>query len=388
MKVLIINQFTRGIGGVDKIVNSQVQSFEKNKIDYKLFSFLNKEFDDMNAFQKAIFLKNYFAKKLFVNQLEEICDSFKPDIVHFHNLYPFMHSSVLNFFKTKNIKKVYHLHNFYPFCLNSYFYDNQKICFDCYDKKSFNPGVDKKCYNESYSQSLFVSKNRASVFDWIENKFNIDKYIAVSNFVKTKYVELGFSKNILEVIYNPVESTEEKIDQSVGDYVLFMGSIIKAKGIFDYVSIAKNLKNIKFIIAGDGKDLPEVLKLIQNESNIEYVGEVDGESKKRLLTNAKLIIAPSLCYETFGLIVIEANCFGKPVLASRRGGLEELVTENKNGFLYEPLEINSLMERVQNLYEKLPDNYDKQYCYKFSRKFSPDIFYNNLMNMYNQILNN
>jgi glycosyltransferase involved in cell wall biosynthesis len=387
MKVLIINQFTRGIGGVDKIVNSQIKCFEKNKIEHKLFAFSNKEFDDMNAFQKAMFLKDYFTKKLFINQIEETCDRFKPDIVHFHNLYPFLHFSVLNFFKTKNIKKVYHLHNFYPFCLNSYFYDNQKICFDCYDKKSFTPGVDKKCYNESYSQSLFVSKGRAAISDWIENKFNINKYIAVSNFVETKYTELGFSKNILEVIYNPVESMQDGTDLSTGDYVLFMGSTIKAKGIFDYIEIAKKLKNIKFVIAGDGKDLPEVLRLIQNESNIEYVGEVDGEIKKSLLANAKLIMAPSLCYETFGLIVVEANSFGKPVLASRRGGLEELITENKNGFLYEPGNIDSLTEKVKNLYEKTLDNYDKKYCYEFSKKFSLDIFYNNLMALYNKVLN-
>lgn len=388
MKILIINQFTRGIGGVDKIVNSQVKCFKKNKIDYHLFAFFNKEFDDLNALQKMIFLKNYFSKKLFISQLEEICVSFKPDIVHFHNLFPLMHSSVLNFFKEKKIKKIYHLHNFYPFCLNSYFYDNNKICFECYNEKSFKPGVDKKCYNESHLQSLFVSKGRASVSDWLENKFNIDKYIAVSNFVKTEYCKLGFSKDIIKMIYNPVELQEFKPEQYASGYVLFMGSIIKAKGIFDFVNIAKKLKNIKFVIAGGGKDLAEVLNLIKDESNIEYVGEVDGDLKNKLLANAKFVMAPSLCYETFGLVVIEANSFGKSVLASRRGGLEELITENKNGFLYEPGDIDLLTQKAKKVYESIPNNYDRNYCLEFSKNFSLDNFCNNLLSVYNQVLNN
>lgn len=388
MKVLIINQFTRGIGGVDKIVNSQAKCFEKNKIVYRLFSFFNKEFDDLNALQKVIFLKNYFSKKLFIRQLEEICVSFKPDIVHFHNLFPLMHSSVLNFFKERKIKKIYHLHNFYPFCLNSYFYDNNKICFECYNEKSFKSGVDKKCYNESHLQSLFVSKGRASVSDWLENKFNINKYIAVSNFVKTEYNKLGFSKDIIEMIYNPVELQEYKPEQNDSGHVLFMGSIIKAKGIFDFIDVAKKLKNIKFIIAGGGKDLSDVLNLIKNESNIEYSGEVDGDLKNKLLANAKFVMAPSLCYETFGLVVIEANSLGKSVLASRRGGLEELITENKNGFLYEPGDIDLLTQKVKNVYESIPDNYDRNYCLEFAKNFSQDNFYNNLMNVYNQVLNN
>ncbi len=77
-----------------------------------------------------------------------------------------------------------------------------------------------------------------------------------------------------------------------------------------------------------------------SEQNITFVGKVSGEEKNQLISSASALIVPSTCRETFGMVVVEAFAFGKPVIASRIGGLQELVRDGETGLLVEPGDIN------------------------------------------------
>ena len=80
------------------------------------------------------------------------------------------------------------------------------------------------------------------------------------------------------------------------------------------------------------------------------------------MSGAKFLIIPSICYETFGLSIIEAYAFGKPVVASRIGGIPESIDEEETGLLFESGNASELAEKIQILAE------DKKRCAEMGRQ--------------------
>ena len=96
------------------------------------------------------------------------------------------------------------------------------------------------------------------------------------------------------------------------------------------------------------------------------------------------MILPSICYETFGLIAIEAFACGKPVVASRLGGIATIIEDNKTGLLFEPGDPADLGEKVCLLMEKREITIDlgKAARAKFEANYTADKNYETLMNIY------
>jgi glycosyltransferase involved in cell wall biosynthesis len=80
--------------------------------------------------------------------------------------------------------------------------------------------------------------------------------------------------------------------------------------------------------------------------NVELVGFMSGKDKWQLLADSMFVVLPSECYETFGLVVLEAYAAGKPVVASRMGSLPHVVREGKSGLLFAAGESQDLAEKI------------------------------------------
>jgi glycosyltransferase involved in cell wall biosynthesis len=87
-------------------------------------------------------------------------------------------------------------------------------------------------------------------------------------------------------------------------------------------------------------------------SNIEIVGFKGGEEKREYLRNSLFTICATHCYETFGLVVLEAYASGKPCIASAIGALPYIVEPQKTGLLFESQNSDDLAEKVRWLYER------------------------------------
>jgi N-acetyl-alpha-D-glucosaminyl L-malate synthase BshA len=94
--------------------------------------------------------------------------------------------------------------------------------------------------------------------------------------------------------------------------------------------------NARLLLVGDGPDLPEARRRIRElglRSSVEILGEQ--EQIVPVLSEADLFLLPS-AQESFGLAALEAMACGVPVVASRVGGLPEVIESGVNGFLHEP----------------------------------------------------
>lgn len=123
------------------------------------------------------------------------------------------------------------------------------------------------------------------------------------------------------------------------DWVLYVGRLVWRKGVHVLVKAAEILEErfrCRVLIAGEGY-LERYLRLLSSGlRSVELVGGVGEQRKVELYSKAKLLALPSLGGESFGVVLIEAFASATPVVASRVGGIPEVVDSGINGFLVDP----------------------------------------------------
>ena len=174
------------------------------------------------------------------------------------------------------------------------------------------------------------------------------KYIAVSNFIKNDLLKCGIPFSKIEVIYNSVNPEQfNTFNKKVFDpnkIVLgIVGQVIPRKGHEEvikalYLLINKGYQNVILHIVGSGdikfiKSLKETIINYKIENHVIWKGFL--EEKEDIYRNIDILLAPTRNEEPFGMIAIEANMFSIPVIASKRGGLMEIIENNYNGYLVE-----------------------------------------------------
>jgi len=188
----------------------------------------------------------------------------------------------------------------------------------------------------------------------------------------------------VSVIPNGVEKVYEI--SKTGNYVGFIGRIdIRQKGLDLIVKVCKELKYLNFTIAGDGKDRKRFLKIINNLTNIKYVGKVKGLDKDNFLQNSRFLIMPSR-FEGQGIVALEAAAMGKPLIVS---DIPELsyVTENGFGISFRSGDTNSLRKAIEYLWnnEKLILQMGEK-GRQFAKQFTWDRIAEEYENYINEIL--
>ncbi|AZQ61543.1 glycosyltransferase [Flammeovirga pectinis] len=199
---------------------------------------------------------------------------------------------------------------------------------------------------------LFKKKIYIHWHGWNEsNEFLFSKYSSLikNSFFKVDHIKVlsrKFKKVIQKYDFNgkiTIGSTFVD-DDLIGSHtlqkdgkirILFLSTISKNKGIYESITLFKKLektnKNIEFIIAGDGPEYSNILNKFSNEPNIKIIGHVSGEEKRKIFQSSDIYLFPSY-YEGMPTSVLEAFCFGLPVVASNVGAIKEILKDGM-GFI-------------------------------------------------------
>lgn len=226
---------------------------------------------------------------------------------------------------------------------------------------------------DPYEQKIIKSKLKSFLFNLSYAK--VDKYIVLGNIFKNKLIGLGVPSSTEFFIETTVADSSfmndfdmEKKFNHFNDQVnfLFLSRIEKEKGIYIAIDafneFLKSNPGIKssLVIAGDGPDLPSVKKYVseKNISQIEFLGHVSKESKKKVLLESHIMIFPSF---TEGLpnCILEGMLYGMPIISRSTGGIPEIVIQNVNGFISDSFQSSiymgflSIIALDKNLYERI-----------------------------------
>jgi glycosyltransferase involved in cell wall biosynthesis len=136
-----------------------------------------------------------------------------------------------------------------------------------------------------------------------------------------------------------LRTTEKVCKLKPGKYFLFLGRIVERKGVdllLQAFAQASALIDAQCVIAGNGVDLDSMqllAKQLHIDSRAHFVGHVDGDDKIWLLQNAIATVMPSRVWEGCPLVALESFAAGRPVIATKTVGLQELVQQGRTGLL-------------------------------------------------------
>ena len=389
MYILQIHNSYQTPGGEDKVVNAEKELLEANGHRVIQYYRHNNEIKDYGFFQKIRFFVETIYSQRTCRELDKLIEKQKPDIAHIHNVFPLISPSVYYCLKRHNIPVVQTVHNYRFLCPNSLFYTRNAICEKC------KAGNTMHCFlNKCYKNNFLLSGLYALTF-WIHGKVKtfqnkIDIFIALSYFSKDKLTEGCFPKEKIEIEGNFLSQNKTEPDYDKEDYAIFMGRLSNEKGLITLLNAFRKMNKIKLKIAGKG-GLEKELKMYTIKNNIscvEFLGFISGSERLELLQKARFSLIPSQCYDNFPTSALESFSVGTPVIASRIGGLPELIEEGKNGFLFESGDPDDLAEKISYLYENPDKTLEMgKYAHKcIDEKYGHQKHYERLMEIYEKAI--
>jgi len=376
MKILIIHNKYGKYSGEEAVVETQINLLKSKGNSVITYFRSSEELEKITKGKLKAFFTAFCNKKSILDILS-IIKKKKPDVVHIHNLYPLISPAILPKIKKTGTPIVMTVHNYRLLCPNGLFFTKGIICEKC-----TGLGKELNCIINNCEQNIFKTSGYALRNSWARvNKYfknNIDAFLCLTHFQKSKLISNGFSENTCVVIPNSFNKAIKTIDYHFKNrnYIAFAGRLSPEKGIPILLEAAKNLPHIKFKLAGKMRDgYGQKLKI---PNNVDLLGMLKEEEMKTFYSNARLYIHTSVCYEGFPMVFPEAMAHKLPIIAPDMAGYPEIAAPNYNGLLFQPNNPKHLIEIINsiwdnelelkrlanNAFEKVKKEYDLNSYYK------------------------
>jgi len=183
---------------------------------------------------------------------------------------------------------------------------------------------------------------------------HVDTIIAMSEFSRRKHREFGLSRDMEVLPYFLPDPESADAPHATGaspnnrPYFFFVGRLEVIKGLQDVIPAFREFPAADLLIAGDGTYMTELQALAAGMPNVKFLGRIAPDELRRYYQHALALVVPSLCFETFGIVLIEAFRQGTPVIARRLGPFPEIVEQSGGGELFESrTELLAAMSRLQ-----------------------------------------
>jgi glycosyltransferase involved in cell wall biosynthesis len=225
-----------------------------------------------------------------------------------------------------------------------------------------------------------------------------DAVTAISHYMKEESIYLGAREQTIDLIPNAVDLREFQSEEKFvfkTPYIFSMGILRRVKGFDVLIKAFERVKarhpNISLLIGGEGKERGGLEKLVCDlnlKEGVHFLGAVSGMEKIRLLKGCELYVCAAIAEEPFSNSTLEAFAAGKAVVASRVGGVPDLVEEGRTGRLVPPGTPDVLAEKIIELLHNpaLVQTLSNQALIK-SRAFDVRLVMSNYMNIYRRLLN-
>lgn len=270
------------------------------------------------------------------------------DIVHFHNTFPLISPAAYYAAKRAGARVVQTLHNFRLICPGALLSREAGVCEDCVGRRLAWRSISHACYRRSRVQSAAVTAMLAThraAGTWTRR---VDRYIALSEFAKQKFVQGCLPAERISVKPNFV-CPDPGAGEARGGYALFVGRLSAEKGISTMLRAWCNSGDLPALrVVGDGPLADEVrMAAAAPKSEIEYLGRRSRDEALRLMQDAMFLVFPSIWYEGFPMTIAEAYASGLPVLSSRLGTMKSVVKHGITGLHFTPGDTDSLVSCVR-----------------------------------------
>jgi len=404
MKIVVANNFYYLRGGSERVLFEEKRILEENghqvipfsrahpKNEYSDYTnyfppIINYEFEKLSLPKKVHTAINIIYNRGAGRTFAKLLEQNQPDLVHAHNIYGRLTTSVLDAARQYGVPVVMTLYDYKLVCPSYLMLNDGKICYDCKGGKFYRCIVNR-CHKDSLIASTIYCFE--SYFNKWLAKYSTVRYLICESQLMIKHLlESGFSKDRLVYIPNFIDTSnfEPRFDQQ--DYVLYVGRLSKEKGVLTLLKAVKALR-IPVRIVGDGPERKQLEEYASQNcvKNVVFEGRVSDQELKELYKGSAFLVIPSECNENSPMVILEAFAYGKPVIGSRIGGIPELVESGQTGMLFEAGDANQLCECIEALWSNssMISKLGQNARHKVESEFSPKSHYDKLITTYRDAL--
>ncbi|HUN55803.1 MAG TPA: glycosyltransferase family 4 protein [Smithella sp.] len=324
--------------------------------------------------------------------LRRLISQERPDIAHAHNIYGLLTTSVLDELYSSGIPAVLTLHDFKIICPNYQFLNGTRICQDCKTHHYYKAILNKCVHGNMFYSSVYALEN---YFHYMTRKYEkkVSRYIAVSRFIRNKFIEYGFPEERITLIPNFIDAKLYEPAYENQNYFLYFGRLVPEKGLMTLLRAFARLKTTqnRLIIAGEGPLRRELEKEIidQNINNVEFTGFLTGDLLADKIKKCVCTIIPSEIYENCPMSALESLAYGKPVIGADIGGIPELITHKVDGLIFKSGDVEDLSNCLEYMASQSPlqlREWGTNARMKIERSYNVKQHYEALMTLYHEVL--
>jgi glycosyltransferase involved in cell wall biosynthesis len=383
LKILILHCNYQLRGGEDAVVEQEMELLKKYHTIEVVY------FQNHGGLKGALQFLGSIWNTSAANKVKDKIEEFEPDVVHVHNWHFALGPLVFRMVNNMGVPVVHTIHNFRLLCPSAILLHKGQLFTDSLRQSFPWKAVRNKVYRSSVSQTFWLG-----FIIWFHKKIGtwkkINTFVCLTPFTVNLFQQsnFGISKNQFTVKPNFTASSAELKPFQKENHFLFVGRLSEEKGI---ETLLKAFGELPFVlkIAGDGPLKNTVTEAAKQYSNIRYIGSLTSEEVTTELLKTQALIFPSVWYEAFGLVNIEAFSNGTPVLASKIGAPESLIIDGYNGFHFESGNVNNLKE-VVNRFNALSTIQKKQMGNNafdnYKSHYSPELQLGYFEAIYNKVL--
>jgi glycosyltransferase involved in cell wall biosynthesis len=259
-------------------------------------------------------------------RIQEILDRSRPDVIHYHNISLFGPGILtLGLEGGTGALKFYTTHEYWLICPTHVLW-------------KFNR---RACEKPQCLQCTVMAGRPPQLWRYTEMRdrcaSEVDVFLSPSRFAAELHLQRGFSRPMtyLPPFVDIVEAnTQIPPSPHPRPYFLFVGRLEAFKGVRSLVEAWGKTSEVDLLIAGDGSQVAELKKLAAGNPRITFLGLTTQQALGPLYANCLACIVPSLMYEVFTTVVLEAFARKAPVIARDHGPFPEIINESRGGLLY------------------------------------------------------
>jgi glycosyltransferase involved in cell wall biosynthesis len=325
-RILVVHNRYQLPGGEDTVVDAEIGLLQRNGHEVEAYLRNNHELQEMkpiDAFSQSLWSRRTSS------DIVKIAGQFRPDVIHVHNTFALVSSSIYWAAARIGVPVVQTLHNFRLMCVQAMFLLGDRVCEDCLGHVPWR-GVTRKCYRNSGLQSAALATMLGVHRMLGTYRDKVTRFIALNEFCRRKFIEGGLPATRIAVkpnfadIPRPVEARRQG--------GLYVGRLSAEKGIDTLLRALKELPGVTMDVIGAG---PEQGKL-ETHPQLRLLGWRKPEEIYERMRSASYLVMPSIWYENFPRTLVEAYANGLPVIASHLGAMAELIDHGHTGLLFRP----------------------------------------------------
>ena len=388
MRVLIAHNAYRYRGGEEQAIESDRALLEAKGHHVELYVRKYDELAPNDGILRGarLALAAFWSARTYL-EVRRLIRAGRPDVLHVHNIFPLISASVYRAAHAERVPVVQTLHNYRLVCPASTLLRDGKPCELCVGTAPWR-AVRYRCYRDSRLQSLALATiltTHRALGTWSSD---VDAYVALTEFGRRLFVRGGLPPDRIFVRHNAVHARARHPYHGARS-AIFVGRLSREKGVKVLLDAWRALPEVPLEIIGDGPLAAEVHAAAMRPelAHVRVLGQLPHGEVLEHVARAGMLVFPSVCYEGFALAIAEALAQGIPVIGSRLGAQAEIVRDGVSGLLFRAGDANALRDAVRRVVDTdgLADDLSRGARAEFDSRFSPDISYRALIDIYRRV---